>query len=781
MDAIPWLYSNTSGTPTNWAWSALNTYNQHAAAVTGIPANCAITYLKVFAAARSSTVYTRLCLWNPGGSMIRQTSTFTMAVGSESGGGQYWYTKTIDYYTFSAGGTLWVGLYRNPSGGHIFGTMTGSGDGFRKTNTSGFPSVKSMTGWNVDSNDEPTVALFYITAPGTPSSAAVSRVSDTKHTVTWTINSSADQPAWNHMVERWDNVTNGWYHKATLSSSANSYSDTTTIANREYRYRVKAWNGAGNSSYSTTSYINTTPAAPTSVVATRVTTTVEITWSNPATSESGLTIQRKTSTDGVSWSSYSTLSSSIAADETSYTDNSPANYNQYQVRADDDNPALHSNYVESNIVIVIQPPDAPTGLDPDNDEAIDADEANTFTFTHNPLDGTEQSKFSIRYRAVGDSWPGTPQANEVASSVSSYSWLASTFTNGTDYEWQVQTWGEHATASDWSATATFKAVSTPVATITSPSAVSDYGLSTLTMEWDYTQAESEGQTQYIATLKDSNDNILETRNYASSVAAGASGSTVFGYALENETTYKVTLQVKCTSELWSEETEVEFDTDFYVPPTPTISLELDEDVGGINVTITNPSPTGDEVEAVSNSLYRSVDSGDWELVEDEIDINTTVTDYLPSIGGNTNYYVNAVSATPTVAASSESDLDVEMTGYFFLNGGDGYGDYAKLRGDISYNEDFGRETVTRGYEGRDYPVKYQGTNLNQVMSFSCDLPKEDYSTLKTLIETAGEHFFRGWNGRYMHCSITGAKITRKSNTSYQFSCILERTEVENGN
>ena len=1050
---MPWVYSVSSSTPPTYTWSGVNTLNQHCAKV-NIPYNGAITQLKVYAAGNGSAVDTRLVLWTVGGAALAQSSTFSMASGSQSPGGQAWNTKSITPYAVSAG-NFWVGLYRDPAGGHIFGT-TSSGaadDGYRKDNTAGFPAVASMSGYSTHSGREPYVGAFYITSPANQSSQSASRVTDNNISISWYRNADSDQPYYNQYVQRWDNVSGSWstVHTITTDYTSNgsqswsdtttvanrkyryriyadntagnssyvytsyvyttpddpssasvsrvsdtnqslswtnasyasdvatgikvqrydnvsgnwyaiatlgvvtSYSNTTTVANKRYRYRIYAYNAAGNSGYAYTDYIRTTPAAPSNVVGTRVGSNVEVTWDDNATAETNQTIQRKTSSDGVSWTSYSTLSSSIATDTESYTDTSPANYNKYQVRADCTDPTLNSDYEESNEVVIIQPPDQPSGLTPTDSTAFDGDEAKTFEWTHNPNDGTDQEKFSLKIKISGGTYPkeidnfsdysewtasgsdladdetnvvtglgnsvsmadsddtgstismykaissidltefddasasdtsdlisllvyvsdvsyfsdltlklgddasnyyytnvdpsaswsngwntlvvaksafsstGSPtgwddisyiridvttennasgenvsvqylqladvtdytsyagdmfvQYHEIESAVESLSLMAESLQNGNTFDWQVKTWGQATTggtysdgSSDWSDSSTFVASDTPVGTITDPTEVADYGYSSLEVDWDYTQADSSNQVEYLCKLYDEYDVLLETQSQQSEIATGGSDTATFDYVLENSTTYKVTLQVKSAAGLWSEETAVEFDTDFYVPPTPTISLELDEDVGGINITITNPSPVGDEVEAVYNKVYRSVDDGDWELIIDNVDINTTVTDYTAGIGNNNNYYVSAISATPSSANSSESDLDVEMTGYYFINGGNGYEDYIKLRGDTSIDTKFGRDTAVKHYHGRYYPLKNQGENLFTIINFSCDLPKTDYETIKSIIETSGNHFFRSYEGTHLQCSITNSGKQKKDNAAYQFSCTIERVD-----
>ena len=52
-----------------------------------------------------------------------------------------------------------------------------------------------------------------------------------------------------------------WARIATLGN-VSSYTDTTTSANHQYQWRVRASNSAGTSGFSSTQVLATTPAAP---------------------------------------------------------------------------------------------------------------------------------------------------------------------------------------------------------------------------------------------------------------------------------------------------------------------------------------------------------------------------------------------------------------------------------------------------------------------------------------------------------------------------------------
>lgn len=1120
---MPWIYSTTTD-PEGYNTSGVGGSNQYAAKI-NIPIACAITRLySVWAGYNTGSVNGRNVLWNfSTGAIVLQSQTYESPDGDES----TWYThETIFGYTTAvvvSSGYYFVGFYRDPFESSVSPTDEEDGEyTYYLTNTSGFPNCAVMVGYNTETGGELYAGVFYITAPDAPTGQSVTRISDNSHRVDWTRNAAidADQPYSKQFVERWDNVSNTWYLKYTLigeysTSDSHSYTDTSTVANRQYRYRVRSWNAAGYSSYVYTDYINTTPATPTNFSAVRVGSNVSLTWTDASYVEDQFKIQSRESTDGGdTWGSWGDVDTPTA-DSVSYTDTSPYSYAQYRIRAEETDQSLYSSYVESEEVLEPAAPDAPTGLTPDG-TAFDATGGKLFRWVHNPTDNTDQTKFSLRIKKKDGTYPkeitnftdytlwtayqstvenstdhdiglvnvtkmydsddtgsevsmyqtvstmdltefddasasgtddlivftcyisdvskftdlrivlgddnsnhyytsvnpsttlsngynriivaktdfsttGTPtgwndityiriqttttasassayiesiylmladvtdfedytgigyvQFNEITNTNEYFSMWTNNLVNGYDYEWQVKTWGNYATGSAWSNTADVETVSKPIATITDPTAISNYEYSELTVSWNYTQSQSYNQIQYLAKLYDSNDLLLETQQVSSIIATGDSDSCTFDYTLSNESTYTVTLQVQESNNIWSTETSVEFTTDFLVPTKPTISLgTIDPDTGSIDITITNPDvvteyeedivqdsyidndnsstnydatgelalendtaggttiktilldfdlsffvgktivdaqlllyrktaltpgidstvnyiksawdettvtyatiPTLDttdyddhthssgdsetwdittllediadetitdyegmavvatttdgstdifydgtitdsepivfvEIEPLNaetdhNVLYRSIDGGSWEIVQDDISKNTTVTDYIPSIGGNNNYYVDAVSALPSSNSSDESDVDVLLTGMFFVNGGNGFEDVVKLVGDISISENINRDETIKKYAGRAYPVKYQGNQKIQQLSFSADCPVTKYDDLVEILESVGNTFYRDWRGRWFYALYSGSKFDKKDPQAYQFNTNITRVEI----
>jgi len=767
-----WYYNVTNNstppTPNDYHWFGLNTSNQEAALIY-IGGTYGITKIRVLVNARTSNCLARLALWlGINGYVVAQTDTFTMTPGSESVGGQAWQEISLPSPVLVYTGNYYVGVYRNPSGGHIAGTHT-SIDSYLKTNTAGFPSLTSLVGSSLDSDEGLLVGVFLISAPLTPSNLVATRNSDTNISMTFTNPTTADNPYDSVLIRRWDNVTNGWYTIATISGSATSYTDTTCIANRKYRYAVIGYNTLGYSpDYAYSDYVNTTPSAPSNVVAISSGTSVVISWVDNSSNENHFYIQSSEYSGGT-WQAW-VNEIEVAAGTTSWTDTTPPNIVKYRVKSlTDEYGNLSSSYIESNELTILQAPSAPSNLSPDN-TYFDATGVKIFTWQHNPLDGSVQTKYSIQYKVDGGSYPGTPQINETPSSNQYHSFDADTFTNGTTYKYQVKTWGAYSTGSAWSTEKTFYCAAIPVATITSPG-VSDYATSLLTMTWSFTGT---SQIEFLAKLYDSNDTLLETQSIASNAE-----TVDFTTLLTNASTYTVTLQVKDNTGLWSEEASTEFNTVFAVPPTPSFVLTKDETSGTVNIAITNPSPEGDEVEAVSNNIYRSTDGINYYLILEDVILNTSVTDYIPIIGVPCYYLVESVSATPTVAQALSDNITLTCLGLYFINGGDNYLTYVILNQEIELTDKVDRDTVLQKFEGRSYPVKYQSDILNQELNFSCDILVADLNNVKAIVQSSDDLFFRDHSGRWFDCAILNPNFTKQENGRvYNFKCNIIQIEKE---
>jgi hypothetical protein len=237
-------------------------------------------------------------------------------------------------------------------------TVTHNADGSKSVTVSVGGYFDASSNYYLHSNSGTAVLDNLMTAPAVPTIGSLAMVGDTHLDLSWT-NSPADIAPYTYVyVERWDNVTNSWTQKAELSGATASYEDTSTVADREYKYRVRAWNAVGYSSYSSeSSLVHTTPVAVASLtVALHSGTHTDLTWTNASTINTGVEVWH--SDNGGAYTLLDTLAlnalsyAHTAAYDTTHT-------HRYKVRNVTTGP-LYSSYVESSLVY--QVPAAPTGV-----------------------------------------------------------------------------------------------------------------------------------------------------------------------------------------------------------------------------------------------------------------------------------------------------------------------------------------------------------------------------------------------------------------------------------
>jgi hypothetical protein len=163
-------------------------------------------------------------------------------------------------------------------------------------------------------------------------------------------------------VERKDGET--WPQIATLEAGAQSYSNTGLSAGTTYTYRVRAYNGTGNSPYSNEFTVATPassgiPAAPTNLAVVSVTTsTVALSWTDNSSNENGFIIEILS---GGTWSE----AGLVPANTTTFTKTGLSAITSYSFRVLAQNGSGNSttsNQVTATTLAPSLVPMAPTGL-----------------------------------------------------------------------------------------------------------------------------------------------------------------------------------------------------------------------------------------------------------------------------------------------------------------------------------------------------------------------------------------------------------------------------------
>lgn len=635
-----------------------------------------------------------------------------------------------------------------------------------------FTGISAIAG-TVSVSGSKTVARRPYVVPDPPSNVNVVRSSDTGHTVTWTRNATTAGPYTNQIVERWDDVGGEYKRIApSISGSATSYSDTTTVANRRYRYRLLASNSAGTSGSpesSASQYIYTSPAAPGTPTAKKSGTSIVVSWAKNAYDAATYEIQDYA--NGVAGSTFT-----AGAGATSYTHASPNNAqtHAYRVRAKmvDTGGAgtVYSAWSPlSNTIQLLAPPNAPTNLAPSG-VALDATEPITLTWSHNPVDTTDQTAYGIQYRVNGGAWviPAT-----VASGVSERVMPAGTWANGVTVEWQVRTRGDHATYSPYSASGIFETSSRPGVSILAPTGTL-LG-SKITAEWSYFDAETSPQIGARVKLYNgaTTDDLVGTAN----ITGEATSHVLSTKALDGQT-YTISVEVRDASGLWSLPALSTFTVDYAAPPTPEFSVQWNEDTGSAAITYVVPAPNPGEAEATHVEVWRSANGDEWKLVAGGLPLDSTIVDAIPATHGVNHYRVVSVSALPSTAESPTVGLAVPVNGWIYLNGGPGFGQVVRIGEDAAPDYTPGRARAMHTFAGREYPLEVTGESKSYGVSFSARFGPDSstWDEWERLIDQPGPFCYRDPSQRMFVGGIQWSHNHQKMTRRMTFSA--ERTSFD---
>lgn len=641
-----------------------------------------------------------------------------------------------------------------------------------------------------------------IAVPLAPSQPTVTRTSDTSHSLSWTRADQTQGPYSSEEVLRRVQTSGVWSAYsvlASLSAGATSFVDTTTVANRVYQYQIRASNAAGNATSASSNLVFTTPGVPASQVAAKdAASNILVTWAAPSTagSPSELKYEVSESTDGGTvW----TVKTTTAVGVLTYTHTTPnpALPHLYRIRAIVNTTGvigtgLASGYAVTNTVQLLTPPNAPTNLA--NTPAGTADRAQpiVLTWSHNAVDSTPQTKYTLQHRPVGGSWT---TVGPITSSVSSYTLPANTYTTGTAFEWQVLTYGLHATSGPYSAVATVQVTSIPGVSISTPTSGGVVGGTVLTVTWAFSDPDGDPQSSWEAILIAASGQTLESRS-----GANTDVSTTFVYRLE-EAAYSVRVRVRDSRGLWSTPDTNAFTVTYPLPPTPIITNTIwDWKRGTVEVNILLPAPADLEVPPIYLEVWRSINDGPMQrLITNLPPLTLSYLDFTPTVEGKNAYMIQAISDLPSGSQSDHADpnaivitpeADDGRPGVW-LSGGTDFTKVGRLAAEVQIDAGRIRERVLQRYAGRPLPVEHSGEHidetwqvvgsLNTRWSKDVDLPAapEDWLALGAL---PGPFLLRmpalfGAEPIYTYVSVDGPTVSRQvGGNVQQVSFTATRTE-----
>jgi hypothetical protein len=173
-------------------------------------------------------------------------------------------------------------------------TMTYSDTGLTASTTYFYKVLATNNGSNSSPSNE-YGATPYGAVPAAPSNVTATGVSNTQVNLTWT---DANTNETGIKLERKTGSSGAYAQVAVLCPNTTSYSDTGLTLATTYYYRLRSYNSAGDSAYSTETSgttLGTPPAAPSNLVATaQVGLQASLTWTSNSNNEAGFYIERKT-------------------------------------------------------------------------------------------------------------------------------------------------------------------------------------------------------------------------------------------------------------------------------------------------------------------------------------------------------------------------------------------------------------------------------------------------------------------------------------------------------
>lgn len=577
-------------------------------------------------------------------------------------------------------------------------------------------------------------------------------------------------------IRRWKLSEKRWEYIARVPWHVKTWDDVNAPVGEHTEYDVQAYNDAGWSPIVWAGPVNTRPLPPTGVRAVKTGSDITVSWSVPdyAGYFTGFTVYDNgvkvgdASGDAREWTHVNPSATGAHVYTVSaWTANNARNTVSAGLKLESERSA------PSNTVAILARPYAPQDLSPSGVTIALEDLTARLSWRHNPADASTQSHFQVRFRQAGGQWI---TASVTKNTAQQYRLPLSGVGR---VEWQVRSWGSYkpgveAGASPWSAVSGFTVENRPAVSVTAPSA-GVFDRSKLSVEWSYLQKQGSGQAGARITVTDTADgSVLDTAVLQGSVSRYAVRRTV-----QDGHSYRVSVQARSESGLWSDTATVTVQVKYAQPPKPVVSTSWDEQSGMMSVQIMNPAG---EPETVSNTVERSVDGGaTWELVADGLPVQATVTDSEALSNGTTKYRVTATSALPS---SSTVVVDVEAdSGAMWIGAGAGYADAIRLpyNPEVSFTPAMpGRETYR--FAGRTMRVMVDGTGVDRSWQVAARLIPGDESNcsprdVDRVALTPGPVCYRNPDGVRIYAAMGSPTLKRGTGgVCWDVSC--ELVEVE---
>ena len=297
-------------------------------------------------------------------------------------------------------------------------------------------------------------ATTTVTLPAAPSALSATAASSTQINLAWTDNSNNED---GFRIERCQNAGCSTFTEiATVGTNVVSYQNTGLTAGTTYQYRVRAYNGGGNSAYSNTASATTItlPAAPSALSATAASSTqINLAWTDNSNNEDGFRIER---CQGAGCSNFTEIAT-VGANVVSYQNTGLTAGTTYQYRVRAYNGGGNSAYSNTASATTITLPAAPSALS-----------ATAASSTQINLAWTDNSNNEDGFRIERCQNAGCSTFTEIATvGTNVVSYQNTGLTTGTTYQYRVRAYNGGGNSA-YSNTASATTITLPAA----PSALS---------------------------------------------------------------------------------------------------------------------------------------------------------------------------------------------------------------------------------------------------------------------------------------------------------------------
>ncbi len=536
--------------------------------------------------------------------------------------------------------------------------------------------------------------------PSAPTGAASTRNSDAKNTVVWKNAVTGEAPYSAVKVER--SIDGGSFAEiASLGGSSTSYTDSTCSADHSYSYRVRAMNKAGYSGYSTSGTTYNTPSAPGKPSGHRTgDTSVELSIPNEARTATATEVQR--SKDKATWQTIATTSGKA----TSYGDNPGGGTFYYRAR--NTRGSLVSAWSDaSEAVVTICAPAAPTLLGPASGQVLKVSDASiSFSWRHNPIDGSAQSAAQLQYSTDAKTWT-TVQLADAQTVV-----VANSFALNATVYWRVRTKGVHSDYGPWSGNRAFYVRQPPQLAFQSPEPV--VRNVPISVAIQYVDA-SGGLADMLLQVTDRSGSVLYERAMGTSASCSVAKE---DWMPDDGGEYRLVATARSTSGLQTVQ-RFDFAVSFELPKRASLRVESDIERGYAELKCL-VDEAGEGQAVVGMTVWRIANGEETLLGTDLVDGATIIDRYAPL---NREYSYRVAAYALSGAARTTTHPGSIKTPYSFF-----YFDEWIARGMFEPKETRSLKRAGRTlkrYIGRTLPVLYDSGGIEDTRAWSAHVIGEE--------------------------------------------------------